>query len=207
MKRSLTTSLLILLAVVLGIFIVFYLWAAGIRDSAVTKQETVNESWGNVQAAYQRRADLIPNLVNTVKGAAENEKQILIDVTQARAGIGVAKSPAELEQHGAVINRAISVIFERYPEVKATQNFATLQAQLESTENVVRTERTRYNETVKDYNAYIRGTFRRMAVSMLGSEEDNLTRREMFEAKEGSEDAPKVDFSGGSGTGVPDTTR
>ena len=195
MKRSLTTSLLILLGVVIAIFAIFYLWAAGVRDSAVTKQETVNEAWGNVQAAYQRRADLIPNLVNTVKGAAENEKQILIEVTQARAGIGDAKSPAELEQHGAVINRAIAVIFERYPEVKATQNFATLQAQLESTENGVRTERNRYNETVKDYNSYIRGTFRRMAISMLGSEEDALVRREMFEAKEGTEDAPVVDFS------------
>lgn len=195
MKKSLVTSLLILGGVVLAIFVFFYLWAAGVRDNAVTRQETVDEAWGNVQAAYQRRADLIPNLVATVKGAAENEKQILIQVTEARAGIGAAKSPAELEQHGATINRAIAVIFERYPEVKATQNFATLQAQLESTENGVRTERSRYNETVKDYNAFIRGTFRRMALSMLGSEEDNFIKREMFEAKDEAQDAPVVDFS------------
>lgn len=195
MKRSLTTSLLILGGVVLAIFVIFYLWAAGIRDNAVKSQETVNEAWANVQAAYQRRADLVPNLVNTVKGAAENEQQILIEVTQARAGIGSAKTPAELETHGATINRAIAIVFERYPEVKATQNFAILQSQLESTENGVRTERNRYNETVKEFNSYIRGTFRRMALKMLGSDEDNFVKREPFEAKDTAQDAPVVDFS------------
>ncbi|MDZ4823268.1 MAG: LemA family protein [Flavobacteriales bacterium] len=195
MKRSLTTSLLILGGVIVAIFVIFYLWAAGVRDNAVGKQETVNEGWANVQAAYQRRADLVPNLVNTVKGAAENEKQILIEVTKARAGIGTAKTPGELEAHGATINRAIAIVFERYPEVKATQNFAMLQSQLESTENGVRTERNRYNETVKEYNTYIRGTFKRMALRMIADEEDNLIKRDPFEAKEESQDAPTVDFS------------
>jgi len=173
----------------------FYLYGTRIYDGAVSRQETVDQSWGNVQASYQRRADLIPNLVATVKGAAENERDILIQVTEARAGIGSAKTPAELDQHATTINRAISVVFERYPEVKATQNFAVLQAQLEGTENRINTERTRYNESVKDFNGYIRGFWRSKALGLVSSADDNFKRREMFEAKPGSEDAPAVDFS------------
>ncbi|MFN9801035.1 MAG: LemA family protein, partial [Bacteroidota bacterium] len=126
---------LILVLVIGGGVLMFYLYGTRIYDGAVSRQETVNETWGNVQAAYQRRADLIPNLVATVQGAAENEKTILTEVTRARAGIGQAKTPAELDQFAGTINRAISVVFERYPEVRATENFAVLQAQLEGTEN------------------------------------------------------------------------
>ncbi len=173
----------------------FYLYGTRIYDGAVSRQETVNETWGNVQAAYQRRADLIPNLVATVQGAAENEKTILTEVTRARAGIGQAKTPAELDQFAGTINRAISVVFERYPEVRATENFAVLQAQLEGTENRINTERTRYNEAVKDFNGYIRGFWRSKALGLVSSADDNFTRREMFEAKETAQDAPEVDFS------------
>src|SRR5690348_394115 len=145
--NKLTLSILILILVIGGGFTIFYLYGTRIYDGAVTRQEKVSASWGNVQGAYQRRADLIPNLVTTVEGAAENEKQILIDVTNARAGINSATTPAEIDQNATVINRAISVVFERYPEVRATQNFQMLQAQLEGTENRINTERNLYNES------------------------------------------------------------
>jgi LemA protein len=191
--NKLTIAVILLVAVIGGGFLLFYLYGTRIYDGAVSRQETVDESWGNVQASYQRRADLVPNLVATVQGAAENERQILIDVTEARSGIEKAQTPAEIDQHAGTINRAINVVFERYPEVRATQNFGQLQAQLEGTENRINTERTRYNEAVKDYNAYIRGFWRSKALGLVGNED--FSRREMFEAKAGAEDAPQVDFS------------
>jgi len=193
--KKLTLAIVILALVIGGGFLMFYLYGTRIYDGAVSRQETVDEAWGNVQAAYQRRADLIPNLVATVQGAAENEKEILTEVTKARAGIQGAKTPAELEQFGGTINRAINVVFERYPEVRATENFGVLQAQLEGTENRINTERTRYNETVKDFNGYIRGFWRSKALGLVSSADDNFTKREMFEAKESAQDAPQVDFS------------
>jgi LemA protein len=193
--KKLTLAIVILALVIGGGFLMFYLYGTRIYDGAVSRQETVDQAWGNVQAAYQRRADLIPNLVATVQGAAENEKEILTEVTKARAGIQDAKTPAELEQFGGTINRAINVVFERYPEVRATQNFGVLQAQLEGTENRINTERTRYNEAVKDFNGYIRGFWRSKALGLVSNADDNFTRRDMFEAKEGAQDAPQVDFS------------
>jgi LemA protein len=193
--NKLTIAILLLIAVVGGGFLMFYLYGTRIYDGAVSREETVNQSWGNVQAAYQRRADLVPNLVATVQGAAENERQILIEVTEARAGVGAAKTPGEIDRHGATINRAINVVFERYPEVRATQNFQVLQAQLEGTENRINTERVRYNESVKEFNGYIRGFWRSKALNLVKGVDDNFARRDMFEAKAGSEDAPVVDFS------------
>jgi LemA protein len=206
----------LLIAILVG-FGLFYLYAAGVRDTAVKNQETVDEAWGNVQGAYQRRADLIGNLVETVRAAAENEKDILIGVTQARAGIvqytdsvgrvitdlgqksKSASSPAELEQNDVMIMNTYrgfrGFMTENYPTIQSTQNFATLQAQLEGTENRINTERNRYNETVKEYNSHIRGTFKRMGLRLVASEEDNFKVREMFEAKAGAEDAPVVKFN------------
>ncbi|MEN9347821.1 MAG: LemA family protein [Flavobacteriales bacterium] len=193
--NKLTLSVVILLLVIVGGFAMFYFYGTSVYDGAVKRQEVVNESWGNVQAAYQRRADLIPNLVATVQGAAENEKQILVDVTNARSGISKATTPGELEQQGNILNRSIAVIFERYPEIRATENFGMLQSQLEGTENRINTERTRYNESVKDFNTYVRGFWKSKALGLVSSGDDNFAKREMFEAKPGSEDAPKVDFS------------
>jgi LemA protein len=214
--NKLTLSILILLGVVLLGFGIFYLYAAGVRDSAVTKQETVDEAWGNVQSAYQRRADLIGNLVETVKGAAKTETNILIGVTEARSGIShyidsvgnvlaqqkdmikSADSPAALQQTDVMMMNTYrgfrGFMTENYPDLKSIANFGALQAELEGTENRINTERNRYNESVKDYNSHIRGTFRRMGLSLVGSEEDNFKSREMFEAKEGADEAPKVKF-------------
>ncbi len=214
--NKLTVSILVLVLVIAAGFGIMYMYGAGVRDSSIAKQETVNESWGNVQGAYQRRADLISNLVTTVKAAAENEKQILIGVTEARSGIAhyadsvgniiarqkqnmaSATTPAQLQESDVIMTGAMrgfrGFITEQYPTIQSTQNFTMLQTQLEGTENRINTERNRYNETVKDYNSYIRGTWRKMGLNLIGTEGDNLVVREMFESKPGAEDAPVVKF-------------
>jgi len=192
MSKGLITTL-----VIVGIIIVFvggfFMWGTGVYDSAVATQEEVNKTFADVQAAYQRRADLVPNLVATVKGAAENEKSILVQVTQARAGIVNAKTPEDLEIAGRQINTAINLAFEAYPQIRSTENFQTLQSQLEGTENRINVSRTRYNESVATYNTYVRGYFKKMALNMFGSGED-FSVRKGFEAAAGSEKAPEVKF-------------
>ncbi len=193
MSRGLITTL-----VIVGIIVVFvggfFMWGTGVYDSAVAAQETVNNEFADVQAAYQRRADLVPNLVATVKGAAENEKSILIGVTQARAGIVNAKTPEDLELAGRQINTAINLAFEAYPQIRSTENFQDLQSQLEGTENRINVARQRYNESVKNYNTYVRGYFKKTALNMFGGDED-FSPKKGFEAAAGAENAPTVDFN------------
>lgn len=182
---------------IVGIIILFvggfFMWGTGVYDSAVGLQEEVNASWADVQATYQRRADLVPNLVATVKGAAENEKEILTKVTQARAGIVNAKTPEDLEIAGREINTAINLAFEAYPQIRSTENFQDLQAQLEGTENRINVSRQRFNDSVKNYNSYIRGYFKKMALNFFGGDEVFETRKP-FESSAGSEVAPTVKF-------------
>jgi LemA protein len=188
---------LITVLVVVGIIVVvvggFFMWGTGIYDKAVASQEEVNKTFADVQAAYQRRADLVPNLVATVKGAAENEKGILVEVTQARAGIVNAKTPEDLELAGRKINTAINLAFEAYPQIRSTENFQDLQSQLEGTENRINVARQRFNESVAGYNTYVRGYFKKMALGFFGDGED-FTPRKGFEAAAGSEKAPEVKF-------------
>lgn len=189
---------LITILVIVGVLVVavlgFISWGSGVYDKAVGAQETVNAEWADVQAAYQRRADLVPNLVATVKGAAENEKSILVQVTQARAGIVNAKTPEDLEIAGRQINTAINLAFEAYPQIRSTENFQDLQSQLEGTENRINVARQRYNESVKVYNTYVRGFFKRFALSWFGGGED-FSVRKGFAASAGAENAPTVDFN------------
>lgn len=173
---------------VLLIFIVFMMYRNS-YNSAVNYQETVDEMWGDVGADYQRRADLVPQLVATVKGAAENEKSILTTVTQARAGIVNAKTPEDMELMGKKINTAINLAFEAYPQIRSTENFGKLQNQLEGTENRIGVSRKRYNEAVKAYNSHIRGFFNSM---FLNSE--TFKKKDQFAATAGSEVAPTVAF-------------
>jgi LemA protein len=184
------------LAIIGGLLLMVFIfigWGSGIYDKAVSLQEEVSNQWGNVQTSYQRRADLVPQLVATVQGAANNENKILREVTQARAGITEATTPEEMEVMGKKINTAINLAFEAYPQIRSTQNFSDLQAQLEGTENRIAVERRNYNEAVKNYNKHVRGFFKRIALSIFGGGED-FTVRKMFEASEGSDKAPEVKF-------------
>lgn len=193
MSKGLITTLVIVGALLVFGFI-FFMWGAGVRDNAVALQENVDAEFANVQATYQRRADLIPNLVATVKGAAENEKEILTRVTEARSGISSAKTPEELDRVGKTINSTITMAFEAYPQIRSTENFSDLQAQLEGTENRINVARQNYNESVRGYNSYIRGTFKRMALSWFGGA-DEFEVKKGFQAAEGSENAPAVKFN------------
>jgi LemA protein len=184
MKRS-----YIIIAAIVGVIGIIFITYISIYNKAVSLQEKVDEKWANVQTAYQRRADLVPQLVETVKGAAKNEKDILTEVTNARAGIVNAKTPEDLDIAGKKINTAINLAFEAYPQIRSTENFATLQAQLEGTENRIKQERDLYNEAIKDYNTTIRGFFSSM---ILNSE--TFPKKTGFKAQAGSENAPKVQF-------------
>jgi LemA protein len=192
MSKGLLAALIVIGGIVL-MALIFVGWGTGVYDNAIKTQENVNEAFSNVQATYQRRADLVPNLVETVKGAAENERGILTAVTQARAGIVNAKTPDDLEIAGRQINTAINLAFEAYPQIRSTDNFKDLQAQLEGTENRINVARQRYNESVKEYNSYVRGFFKKMALNIFGGDED-FTPRKGFEATAGSENAPAVKF-------------
>lgn len=164
-------------------------------------EEAVNSAWGDVEATYQRRADLIPNLVNVVKGYAIHEKDTLTAVTEARAKVGQMKvdekaiaNPQALANFQAAqgeLSGALSrlmVVVEKYPDLKANQNFMDLQHQLEGTENRIAVARTRYNKAVQDFNTSIRSFPNNLTNKFLL----NLERREPFKADEGSSKAPTV---------------
>ena len=187
-------ALLAVVGVIVVSFGIFYLYGTSVYDGAVKKQYNVDQKWANLQGSYDRRAVLIPQLVATVKGAAGNEEKILTEVTNARAGIKNATTPEELQQQGSIINRNIQVVFEKYPEIRSTQNFGMLQAQLEGTENEVKTERDYYNEAVKEFNSYVRGFWKHKALGLVGNDDEEFKVRKMFEADAGSEVAPKVSF-------------
>ncbi len=181
-------GLLIVGGLLLLVFIIFMMYR-GSYNTAVKLQEGVDEKWGDVGATYQRRADLIPQLVETVKGAAANERGILTQVTEARAGIVKAKTPEDMDIAGKKINAAINLAFEAYPQIRSTENFQGLQTQLEGTENRLAVARKDYNEAVKEYNSHIRGFFNSM---FLNSE--TFSKKEPFKESAGSEKAPQVKF-------------
>jgi len=187
-----------------GIVILLVIFGININNSLVEKQEAVNSAWAQVENQYQRRADLIPNLVNTVKGAADFEQETLNSVIEARSkatSIQVSaddlNDPQKLQQFQqaqAQLSGALSrllVTVERYPELKANQNFRDLQTQLEGTENRIAVERKRFNDTAQGYNTSIRKFPTSLFAGMLGFE-----RKAYFQADEGAEEAPTVDFGG-----------
>lgn len=185
---------------VMGLFMMTSLSSCG-YNTMVTKEEAVAAQWAQVENQYQRRADLVPNLVNTVKGAANFERETLTEVIEARSratGIQINAddlSPEKIQQFqqaqdqlsGALSRLLVSV--ERYPELKANQNFLELQASLEGTENRIAVERGRYNETVQDYNTYIRSFPQNIFAGMFDFE-----RKGLFEARAGSDVPPTVEF-------------
>ena len=179
----------IVLASIVGLALIVFMIYTSSYNTAVALQENVTEKWGDVGATYQRRADLIPQLVATVKGAAANEKGILTQVTEARAGIVNAKTPEDMDLMGKKINTAINLAFEAYPQIRSTQNFSDLQTQLEGTENRIAVARQNYNGAVKEYNSHIRGFFNSMFLN-----KEVFGKKEAFKETAGSEVAPKVDF-------------
>src|SRR5947199_7052925 len=196
-----------LLGIVRFIVFVVGLIFGGTYDRLVTLDQNVNKKWGDVQPVYQRRADLIPNLVNTVQGAANFEKSTIVEVTNARASVGrvqldSSKAPTDakqLEEFQAAqgqLSNALSrllVVVERYPELKANQNFLTLQAQLEGTENRISVERNKFNTTVQEYNVAVRRFPTNTIAGMFG-----FSPRPFFAAQPGAEKAPNVQFNFGS---------
>lgn len=184
-----------------AIIVIAALWGISKYNGLVSRDEAVNGQWANVENQYQRRADLIPNLVATVKGYASHESETLEGVVAARAKatqvtIDPANmTPEKLQQFQAAQGELSSalgkllMITENYPDLKANQNFLELQAQLEGTENRITTERGRFNDLSKEFNASIRKFPTNIIASMAGFE-----KRAYFEAEEGSEKAPKVEF-------------
>ena len=191
----------IIIGVILVTVFIIYRFFAGGYNSMVEYDETVITAWSDVENVYQRRADLIPNLVSTVKGYAAHEKETLTEVVEARAkATSISIDPTNLnvatmqqfQQAQAGLSSALSklmVVVERYPDLKANQNFLELQAQLEGTENRIAVERRRFNESVKVYNTYIRSFPKNMVAGMYGFE-----RKDQFRADEGAEKVPEVKF-------------
>ncbi len=182
----------IILGVVLVVIFIIGGWVFGNYNSIVALDEEVSNSWANVQSAYQRRMDLIPNLVNTVKGYAEHEEGVLTAVTEARAKAGGAGTVPEQMAAQNELSSALSrlmVVVEAYPDLKANQNFTALQDELAGTENRINVARNRYNETVKVYNKKIRQFPGALFAGMFGFE-----KRDFFEAPKEAAQAPKVEF-------------
>jgi LemA protein len=187
--------------VIIVIVVIGFMAGSGMYNKLVSKEETVNQQWANVENVYQRRADLIPNLVATVKGVANFEQQTLTGVIEARAkATSVNINPKNLDEASLQkfqaaqdnLSSALSrlmVVVERYPELKATQNFSELQAQLEGTENRIAVERRTFNETAQNYNVYLRRFPSNIFAGMFG-----FQKKAYFQAEAGAEKKPVVDF-------------
>ena len=194
-------ALWITIAIIVVLLFAGYSWVKGTYNTMVTQDEGVKTAWSQVENQYQRRMDLIPNLVNTVKGYATHEKETLEGVVSARAeATKTTIDPSNLNEESmkkfqaaqGELSSALSrlmVVLERYPDLKANQNFSELQAQLEGTENRISVERKRFNETAQSYNTYIRSFPNNILAGMFG-----FQPKAYFSAESGAEKAPKVEF-------------
>lgn len=197
MKKGVIITLVVIAVVVIGL----YSWVKGSYNGMVNADEKVKSAWSQVENVYQRRADLIPNLVATVKGYAEHEQQTLQTVVEARAKAtqmtidpenmtaeSLQKFQSAQGELGAAIGRLL-MVQENYPDLKANENFVALQQQLEGTENRITVERQKFNETARGYNTMIRQFPRNILAGMF-----NFEQKPYFEAAHGAEVAPKVEF-------------
>ena len=191
------------LGIVVVAAIIMAFMVSGTYNDIVAREQAVNAQWAKVESSYQRRADLVPNLVNTVKGYASHERETLEAVTASRAQVGsiqatpdILNKPAEFEkfqQAQAAFSNALSrllVVVERYPDLKANQNFMDLQSQLEGTENRINVERNRFNDAAQNYNVRIKQFPAVVIARMFGFQE-----KQYFHAAAGSDRAPTVDFT------------
>lgn len=187
--------------IIIAVLVVLVIWAVSAYNGLISMEEKVNGQWANVETQYQRRADLIPNLVNTVKGYATHEKETLEGVVAARSkatqltinadDLTPEKLAAYQKAQGAVTSALgrLLAISERYPDLKANQNFLELQAQLEGTENRINVARKNFNDAAQAYNTAIRRFPKNIFAALFG-----FDKKAYFEAEEGSEKAPKVEF-------------
>jgi LemA protein len=194
------TGYIVLIAIV-AFFLIIFMWVKGIYNNMVTQDENVTAQWHQVETEYQRRLDLIPNLVSTVQGYANFEKSTLTDVINARANATKvtidpshldAASLQQFQQAQAQVSSSLSrllVTVEQYPDLKANQNFMALQAQLEGTENRISVARKRFNDAAQDFNTYIRRFPQNIFAGMFG-----MQSRAYFEADAAASTAPKVKF-------------
>jgi len=191
-----------IILIVIGVIILFLIGSSITSyNKMVGYDEAINNAWAQVENVYQRRADLIPNLVSTVKGYAAHEKETLMGVTEARSKVSqmtinpenlTPESIMQFQQAQDGLSQALSrlmVVVESYPELKANQNFLELQAQLEGTENRIAIERMNFNNTVKENNLYIRKFPKNLFAGLFG-----FDKRPYFEASEGAEKAPEIQF-------------
>ncbi|MBP9018215.1 MAG: LemA family protein [Rikenellaceae bacterium] len=191
----------IVILVILAILLIFFFWGMRVYNKMVAQEEGVTSAWSQVENVYQRRADLIPNLVATVKGYATHERETLEGVVNARSKATQTTidpknmTPEAMEKfqaaQGELTNalNKLMVVVERYPDLKANQNFLELQAQLEGTENRITVERQKFNDAARGFNTYIRQFPKNIIASLFGFE-----RKPYFEANEGTEQPPKVEF-------------
>jgi len=191
MEKS-TKIFLIILAIVVVVGLIFYSSIKGTYNQMVTLDEGVKTAWAQVENQLQRRMDLIPNYVETVKGYARHERETLEAVTNARAKVAGSTTPSQQIGANTELTAALSrllLVVERYPDLKANQNFIRLQDELAGTENRIAVERMRYNEAVREYNVYIRRFPTLIFANMFG-----FTKATLFEAPEEAKAPPKVKF-------------
>lgn len=194
-------AVLALVGLLLLVGLGFFGWYYGVKNDLVRQEENVNSAWSQVENVYQRRADLIPNLVRTVKGYATHEQDTLVQVTEARSKVNninlgnAANDPHKMEQFQKAqgeLSSALSrlmVVVEKYPELKANENFRDLQIQLEGTENRIAVERKRYNDAAQAFNTRIRQFPASIVAAMAG-----FQKKAYFQAQPGAERAPEVNF-------------
>jgi LemA protein len=185
---------LIAVIVVVVILLIFGSMYVGAKNNMVTKDEAIKSQWRQVDVVLQRRAELIPNLVETVKGFAAQEQKVFGDIAAARSTLLSAAPPAEKIAANRMMDSALGrllAVVENYPQLRSNENFLRLQDELAGTENRIAVERRRYNETIQDYNTYVRRFPNSFFAGIAGFQPNNA----YFEASEGARTAPKVDFS------------
>lgn len=188
--------------VILLVIVILVMWGVNVYNNLVTLNENVNQRWSQVENQYQRRADLIPNLVSTVKGYAEHEREVLTEVTQARASVGQLKATPEILNDPVAFQKyqqaqsnlrssldRLMVVVENYPNLKANENFLQLQAQLEGTENRIAVERMKFNESVQQFNTVVKRFPAAIFAGIAGFGE-----KQYFKSAPGTENVPKVEF-------------
>ncbi|MBQ5891454.1 MAG: LemA family protein [Bacteroidales bacterium] len=187
--------------IVAAVVVILVAWGVSVYNGLVVKDENCSKQWSKVESQYQRRMDLIPNLVNTVKGYASHEEATLLKVIEARNQASQVKIDAENMTQEQLNNfqqtqenlssaiRGLNIVVEQYPDLKANQNFLELQSQLEGTENRIAVERQRYSDVVNEYNTSVRRFPNSLFASMFG-----FDKKPYFESQTGAENAPKVEF-------------